>query len=75
MHLGDEVGASDGEQFIAALEMLPAKIIRGEILVLHIGAECAIEHHNAIVDGLDISRSFGGSHRQGKAKTSSVTYS
>jgi len=75
VHLGDEVGASDRQQLVAPLEVLPAEVVGREVLVLHVGAERAIEHHHAFVDGLEIPGSFGGSHRRAKAKTSSVTIS
>ncbi len=75
VHLGDEVGPRDGEQFVASFEVLAAEIVGREVFALHVGAKGAIEHDDALIDGLQIAQSFLRWHRHRKAKTSKVRWS
>jgi hypothetical protein len=50
MHLADDIGSSDAEVLIAALEAGATKVIGAEIEVLDEGAESSVKNNDAFVD-------------------------
>ena len=48
VHLADEVGAGEHEVLVAALERRAAEVVGPEVLVLHPGAERAVEDEHAL---------------------------
>jgi len=49
MHLADDIGSSDAEVLIAALEAGATKVIGAEIEVLDEGAESSVKNNDAFV--------------------------
>ena len=50
---GDDVGAGDGQQLVAALEVVAAEVVGGEVEALHVGAEGAVVDDDALVDQVE----------------------
>src|SRR4029077_20818650 len=48
VHLPDEIGSGEDEALVAALERGAAEVVGSEALVLHPGAERAVEHEHAL---------------------------
>ena len=72
VHLSDEVGSGNCQQFIATFEVLATKVVGRQVLVLHVGAECSVKNDHPFVDRRKIIRLSVGRHRAPQAKTSSV---
>ena len=72
MHLSDEVGSGDCQQFVAAFEVLTTKIVGRQVLVLYVGAERPVKNNYPFVDRRKIIRLSVSWHRAPQAKTSSV---
>ena len=56
LHLRDEIGAGEHEVLVAALERGAAEVVGSQALVLHPGAERAVEHEHALRERVEEAR-------------------
>src|SRR5262249_10475766 len=64
----NDVGASEDQVVVAALETLPAEVVRGRVVELNVRTHRAIEDEDAVSDGLEIGAGSAGVGHRSKKK-------